>query len=174
MNIWTSLKLLLPPILGFCLCSGGQYSGSEGTLDLNLVRGQGDHTLWIAWDQLQFMSTPPTIMIVPPLLVKYPDKSYGHLPNVCPEPAPGDVQIFQCSLKQLSSIPSFSYPFPIQSGFCCTPDFVSCKWLFLVYACSSELFNDLLFLLDAWLFPRNQLISVLLSLSALNLLSQST
>lgn len=91
-----------------------------------------------------------------------------------PETAPGEVQILQCSLKQLSSIPSFSYLFPIQSHFCCTPDFVSCKWLFLVYACPSEQCNDLLFLLDAWLFPRNQLISVLLSLSALNLLSQST
>lgn len=68
-------------------------------------------------------------------------KSNGHLPkgflkaespqNTCPETAPGEVQIFQCSLKQLSSIPSLSYPFPIQSCYCCTPDFVIVSDCFL-------------------------------------------
>lgn len=57
------------------------------------------------------------------------------------------VQLFQCSLKQLSSIPSFSYPFPIQSCFCFTPDCVPCTWLFL---CMPPLLNYLMIWYSYW------------------------
>lgn len=94
--------------------------------------------------------------------------------NICPESAPGEVQIFPCSLMQLSWIPSGSRPLAHSSPVSARnlTLLLVCKW----FLCLPVLLNYPVIWysqLEALFFPRTWFSSVLLVRSALDFLSQN-